>query len=237
VTPPVVLWDVDGTLIRGGAAGRLAFSDAILELLQIEVPAEDLPKMAGKTDMQIAMEILTRLEIADAEQLLPSLALGLERALTARTGQLETEGVVLPGVPAALAALHDAGVVQTLVTGNLAPNARTKLVALGLLGAEEDQPGPLRLELGAYADDHLDRNNLVPFALERIAATGVDVDRDRTWVIGDTPRDLACARAAGVRCLLVATGGYPLSVVAEAGADAVLPDLRDTAGLVELLTA
>jgi phosphoglycolate phosphatase-like HAD superfamily hydrolase len=74
-------------------------------------------------------------------------------------------------------------------------------------------------------------------ALRRATTAGFDVGVATTWVVGDTPRDLACARAAGVRCLLVATGGYPLSDIVAAGADAVMEDLSDTARVVELLTS
>lgn len=226
----LVLWDVDGTLIKGGMAGRLAFADAIAEVLGVDIPERLLPRMAGKTDPQIALEILTDIGVPSPEAHLPAIEAALERALAARSAQLTSEGAVLPGVRAALAALDAAGCVQTLVTGNVAPNARTKLAALGLLDG-----GHLRLDLGAYGSDHRDRDNLVPIALRRARAAGVDVDLETTWVVGDTPRDLACARAAGVRCLLVATGGYELDDLRRAGADAVLRDLTDTDGAVGLL--
>jgi len=233
---PLVLWDVDGTLIKGGRAGRLAFADAVAEVLGIEVPPARLPRMSGKTDPQIAAEILTELGVAPGTHL-PAVQAALERALAARAHQLRAEGVVLPGVREALAALHASGAVQTLVTGNVAPNARTKLAALGLLPEGAGRAGPLRLDLGAYGSDHRDRDALVPLALARARAAGLRVSREATWVVGDTPRDLACARAGGVRCLLVATGGYALEDVEAAGADEVLEDLTDTVRVVSLLTS
>jgi len=213
-----VLWDVDGTLLKAGAAGRLAFADAVAAVLGVEVPPEVLPRMAGKTDPQIALEMLAHLEIASPDQHLEPLRSALEAALTARVAQIRRVGVVLPGVREALAA-----------------NARTKLTALGLTG--EDGGGPLRLDLGAYGSDDGDRDNLVPIALARCRAAGVTVSEEQTWVVGDTPRDLACARAAGVRCLLVATGGYELDALRDVGADAVFCDLLDTAQVLGLLTA
>ena len=227
---PLVLWDVDGTLIVGGAAGRMAFADAIAEVLGVDIPERLLPRMAGKTDPQIALEILVDLGVSAPEAHLPAIEAALERALVSRSEQLRTEGKVLPGVRGVLDALDAAGCVQTLVTGNVAPNARTKLAVLGLL-----EGGPLRLDLGAYGSDHRDRDNLVPVALHRARSAGVDVDLATTWVVGDTPRDLACARAAGVRCLLVATGGYPFDALSAAGADAVVADLTDTDRTVALL--
>jgi phosphoglycolate phosphatase len=232
-----VLWDVDGTLIKGGPAGRLAFADAVGEVLGLDVPAELLPRMAGKTDPQIALEILVELGVAAPEARLPALEAALERALSARAPQLRSEGVVLPGVRATLTALDAAGVVQTLVTGNVAPNARTKLAALGLIGEGSAGTGPLRLDLGAYGSDDHDRDNLVPVAIGRARAAGLDVAPDSTWVVGDTPRDLACARAAGVRCLLVATGGCSLEELEGAGADALFADLADTERVVSLLAS
>jgi phosphoglycolate phosphatase len=219
-------------LIRGGPAGRLAFADAIDAVLGIEIPGDELPRMSGKTDPQIALEILERIGVTAPEAHLGAIEAALERALSARAGQLETEGWVLPGVPELLRALDDAGCVQTLVTGNVAPNARTKLAALGLLAA-----GHLQLELGAYGSDHRDRDNLVPVALRRVRAAGFDVSPATTWVVGDTPRDLACARAAGVRCLLVATGTYGLDELCDAGPDAALADLSDTERVAGVLTS
>jgi len=232
----LVLWDVDGTLIKAGAAGRLAFADAISEVSGRLVPPALLPKMAGKTDPEIALEILVELGVDAPEDHLPAVEVALERALAARAGQIRAEGVVLPGVRAAVLALAAAGAVQTLVTGNVAPNAHTKLVAVGLVGEGGfDGSSALRFDLGAYGSDDRDRDNLVPVALARARAAGMAVTEASTWVVGDTPRDLACARAAGVSCLLVATGGFPLGELELLGADAVLADLSDTDRVLEIL--
>ncbi|MFI5040627.1 MAG: HAD family hydrolase [Acidimicrobiales bacterium] len=230
----LVLWDVDGTLVRAGEAGRLAFADAVEEVFGVEFPARLLPKMAGKTDPQIALEVLAEIGIDSPASHLPAIEAALVRALTGRVEQIRADGVVLPAGRDALDALARPGAVQTLGTATVTANARTKLVAVGLLG---EGAGPLRLELGAYGSDHADRDNLVPIAMRRCRDAGLDVAVDGTWVVGDTPRDLACARAGGVRCLLVATGGYTLAALEEAGADAVLPDLADTDRVRALLTA
>lgn len=224
----LILWDIDGTLLASGQAGRFAFSDAITAVLGVDVPNEQLPRMAGKTDREIALGILRDLGVAAPDAQLPAIEAALEVALTKRIDQLRAEGSVHPGVREAIDALDHAGAVQTLLTGNLAPNARTKLVALGL------DRTPIDFDLGAYGSDHHDRDELVPVALGRCREAGVDFDA--VWVIGDTPRDLACARAGGARCLLVGTGGYRVEELEGLGADAVLSDLSDTARVVSVLT-
>jgi phosphoglycolate phosphatase-like HAD superfamily hydrolase len=224
----VVLWDVDGTLVRAGPAGRLAFADAVEAVFGTAIAHDELPRMAGKTDRQIALEVLAG--IGEPDHHLAAVEAAIEAALLARAAQVRTEGIVLPGVRPLIDALEAAGATQTLVTGNIAPNARLKLEAVGLL------PGALRPELGAYGSDDGDRDNLVPIALARCRTAGVPAGDQECWVVGDTPRDLACAQAAGVRCLLVA-GTYGMEELAGLGADAVVPDLTDTAGVCALLTS
>ena len=107
---------------------------------------------------------------------------------------------------------------QTLLTGNLTPNAAIKVGAFGLTHFFD-------IEVGAYGTDHADRLELVPIALERAARLrGESYAPDEVWVIGDTANDLACARAGGVRCLLVGTDAADLA----ADADAWFETLADT---------
>jgi phosphoglycolate phosphatase-like HAD superfamily hydrolase len=94
------------------------------------------------------------------------------------------------------------------------------------------------LEIGAFGSDDADRTALVPVALERARRLrGLAVEPDDVWVVGDTARDLACARAGGVRCALVATGHAALDELRATDADAVLEDLSDVDGVVKLLSA
>jgi phosphoglycolate phosphatase len=101
----------------------------------------------------------------------------------------------------------------SLVTGNLEPVARLKLARAGL--GRYFAPGQ-----GGFGSDHASRAELPPIARERAGGW----PRERTVVIGDTPRDIACARADGVRVVAVATG--PFGVEALADADAVVDDAR-----------
>jgi len=126
---------------------------------------------------------------------------------------------------------EDRRILSSLLTGNIAPNALVKVAAFGL-------DRWLDLSVGAYGSDESDRNLLVPVALDRLASVrGVRLDPAEVWVIGDTPRDYECARVAGARCLLVATGRYGTEELARLGPDAVLEDLTDAAAVAKLLTA
>jgi phosphoglycolate phosphatase len=120
-----------------------------------------------------------------------------------------------PGIPELLEAL--AGRPDefrlSLVTGNLEAVARLKLARAGL--DRWFEPGQ-----GGFGSDHASRAELPPIARRRAG----DWPRERTVVIGDTPRDIACARADGVRVVAVATG--PFAVEALADADAVVDDAR-----------
>jgi len=224
----VVLWDVDGTLLRAGDLGITVFDDAVEEVCGRPPPAR--VAMSGKTDPQIVGEYLAMMGIEDTATMVAAVCDALARHLAASADTLVAKGALCPGsaeVLARLAALD--GVVCTALTGNIAPNAAVKLAAFGL-------DRWLDLTVGAYGSDARDRRALVPIALGRTADRyGAAVEASRAWVVGDTPRDLECAVAGGVRCLLVGTGRTPASTLATLGADAVYEDLRDTEAVLATL--
>ena len=225
----VVLWDIDGTLLRAGRIAGTVFTAAVESMFG--VAAHDHPvRYGGKTDPQIAREILAALSIDhDAEVHLPQLMAALERGLADGQQEMRESGVVLPGVEAVLAHLHDHPcVVQSVLTGNTRANAVLKLETFRL-------DRWIDVDVGAYGSDDADRNRLVPLALARVAERHGATDKDRTWVVGDTPFDAACARAGGVRCLLVATGHASREELESSGADLVVDDLSDTNAIVSLL--
>ena len=232
----LVLWDVDGTLVRAGVAGRDVFEAAVGHVLGRALGAEVMAQvsMSGKTDPQIAAEILALAGIAhgDVDARVPPVLARLEVELTAAADRIRAEGVILPGVADLLPRLHrDAGVLQSVLTGNLAPNAVVKLAAFGL-------DRWLQLDVGAYGSDAADRRALVPIAIDKVARRyGRRFEPRETWIIGETPRDLECARAGGARCVLVGTGRFPADELAGLGADAVLADLGDVDGAVALLAS
>ena len=233
VTSRLVLWDIDGTLLRAGPVASQVFDRAI-ELALGRHPGEHGVQMSGKTDPQIAREILAFAEVADeqVDRHLDAVLRHLETELTAAAHVVRANGRLMPGIPDILERLHaEPGVTQSLLTGNIAGNAAVKVGAFGL-------ERWLDLEIGAYGSDDADRLRLVPIALDRAERLrGKRFEPADVWIVGDTPHDLACARAGGARCLLVATGRIPFDELRSAGPDALRADLADIDGITELLLA
>lgn len=227
----LVLWDVDGTLLRTNGVAQHAFDVAAEHVLGRPPGAHEV-RMSGKTDPLIALEILAFAGLAEEEarRVLPDVLGRLEVELAAATDLVRDQGHVLAGVAAVLARLHDdPAVVQSVLTGNTAANAAVKLRAF-------DLDRWLDLEVGAFGSDRHDREELVPVALERVERLrGRTLGPADVWVVGDTPRDLACARAGGARCLLVATGQFGVDELRDLGPDEVLADLTDADAVARLL--
>jgi phosphoglycolate phosphatase-like HAD superfamily hydrolase len=216
----LLLFDIDGTLVwRATDAHARALHDALREVHGIE-PTSVRPKMefAGRTDAEIARAYLVAAGV-DARQI-DERADDVREACCIGYAELVPDDLsqyVLPGVPALLEGL--AGDPErwrlALVTGNYEAVARLKLARAGIGGYFESG-------LGGFGSDAEDRAALPPIARRRAGSTGQPHPRDRTLVIGDTPRDIACARADGIRCIAVATG--PHSVEELGDADAVASD-------------
>jgi phosphoglycolate phosphatase-like HAD superfamily hydrolase len=229
----VILWDVDGTLLSAGPIGRGAFFAGAAEALGREVVDDGAVQMSGKTDPLIALEILEAAGVHgdEARAALPAVLEGLTKHLAAGRERIAAEGRLHDGVAEVLERLDAVpDVVQTVVSGNLAVNARIKVAAFGLERF-------LDLGVGAYGSDDADRDLLVPIAMRRVRERYSHAPAPgETWVVGDTARDLACARAAGARCLLVATGRIAFRDLEPLGADGVRTDLSDANAVASLLS-
>jgi phosphoglycolate phosphatase-like HAD superfamily hydrolase len=219
-----VLWDIDGTLLRSGGVAAQAFLDAVAEVTGVR-PTPERRDYGGRLDTEIADMLLTA--VGAATTLIADVLAVLRRLVDERLGELQTHTSAYPGVETLLAKLAAADVRQTVVTGNLASIARHKLEAAGLIP-------PIEPEFGGYGDSAPTRAAVAQVALDRLSAAGWQPDLGGVWVVGDTPRDLACARAVGVRCALVATGRRPIGELAGLEADIVLPDLSDPRPLLDL---
>lgn len=222
----LLLFDIDGTLVRGGPA-KGAFHTALVEAFGTAGDIE-VHDFAGKTDPQIARELLTGAGLTGAEidAGLPRL---WDRYLHHLGDRLRGHPMdVLPGVGALLEALSaERDVALGLLTGNIVRGAELKLRSVGIHD---------HFRMGSYGSDSELRDDLAPIALRRAAETwSVAFRPEDTWVIGDTPADVRCGRAGGTRTLGVATGRYAAPTLAETGADEVLDDFSDTGRVVSLL--
>jgi len=226
----LVLFDIDGTLVLTGRAGIRAMNRACEEVIG-HVGALDGIPVAGRTDWIILHDALGAIGHALDDDL-------FARLRDAYVGHLEEaiaepgEGVkaVMPGIRPlldTLAARPD--VFLALLTGNFERSARIKLAHFDLWRY---------FRCGAFGDDAADRNALVPFALERAKGCGLEaIPPESIFVIGDTPHDVACARAVGAVPIAVATGTFTVDQLRASGAGIVFEDLSDTDAVLRVIAA
>jgi phosphoglycolate phosphatase len=222
MSPRLVLFDIDGTILLTAGAGRRAITAALAELVGDRAAFARI-RFDGKTDPQIVGELLAAAgdpgphDREHVGALCERYVTLLERELATATGTR-----LMPGFPDILDRLEaEAGVVLGLLTGNLERGAALKLRAAGI--------DPARFKVGAYGSDAAHRPDLPPIAARRAepffgrAPAGGEV-----VIIGDTPADVACGAAIGARAVAVATGSYTVAELAACGAHAVFEDLGDT---------
>jgi phosphoglycolate phosphatase-like HAD superfamily hydrolase len=220
LTPRLVLFDIDQTLLSAGGQSARALEGALLEVFGTTGPVHGFD-YSGKTDPQIVRELMRGAGLAD-DLIEERRAAALERYLELLRTSLRPEHVAAkPGVGALLAALsEEPGVTLGLLTGNLEPSARLKLQPLD---------ANRHFAFGAFGSDHEDRYQLPPIALDRArAATGHRFRGPDTVIVGDSIHDVLCGRAVGVRSVAVGTGRTSRRALQEAGADALLADFSDT---------
>jgi phosphoglycolate phosphatase-like HAD superfamily hydrolase len=216
----LVLWDIDGTLVDGAGLGRDAFIEAFERV--VGSPPEKLVPFAGRTDLEIALDLLETAGVRDGDVLLEDFHAALASSMAERAQLIRERGRALPGAHEALQRLGDEpGVLQSLLTGNIEANAGVKLGAFGL-------DRHLDFAIGAYGSDHRRRGELVAIAVRKAREVrGVELEPADAVLIGDTPLDVAAALEGGARAVAVASGPYDEGELREAGAHAVLPDLMD----------
>jgi phosphoglycolate phosphatase len=227
----LILFDIDGTLLSTNGAARRAFESALLAVYGTAGPIDAHP-FDGKTDPQIARELLGAAGFADAD-IDAELPLLFERYLAGMVEEMarpEHRTTVYPGVPEVLAALATRGdVLLGLVTGNIAEGAALKLRSAGL-----DQ----YFDFGAYGSDSERRDALPAVAVQRaLARSGQSFSGKDIVVIGDTPSDVRCGQSLGVFAVGVCTGSHSRERLLEEGADVVLDDLSDTRRVLDILAA
>ena len=214
----LLLFDIDGTLLlRASREHREALHDGIREVYGARDPASVHVDAGGRTDLEIARLILVGLGVGarQIDEGLRDLRLAAAEAFTRRSPR-DLSAAVAPGMAALLERLAArADVRLSLVTGNLEPIARLKLLRAGI--------GHLFARgQGGFGSDHEDRSEVPAIARRRAGRDGTPHPPERTVLIGDTPRDIACARADRVRVVAVTTG--PCSAQELRGADVVVDD-------------
>ena len=243
----LVLWNIDLTLLDVGRVTREAYAEAFRRVTGRSL--RQLPQMPGRMESEIFFDALALNEAgtgaahgaagADAvaglaaaagqggEELLARFSFELANAFAARRGLLAEQGRLLPGAAEAVTGLATwAGVVQSVLTGGIKPNAVEKLRAFNL-GQFFD------LEVGGYGSQVYPKGAQLMMTRSRASDKyGTRFDEGSTVYIADSTRDVAAALTGGARCLGVASGRSTVSELRKAGADVVFDDLCDTAAIV-----
>jgi len=225
---PIVLFDVDGTLVDSSGAGKRSLQRTFLELHGIPDAFADYD-FIGATDLGIVHDAFTMhlgRAPSDAE-----VEAACERYLSLLETELAKPGVqvrVLPGILALLERLRSDGVTVGMATGNLLRGAYLKTDAAGLEGL---------LPFGGFGSDCKDRAELTRLAATRgRAARGEDVPGEQILVVGDSPLDIRAGHAAGLHVLSVLTGWTPEADLRALEPEHLLEDLSDTDGVARLIT-
>lgn len=218
-----VLFDIDGTLIDPGGAGRRSLTKAFHQMFSITDAFANITT-AGKTDTQIIREGLSLHGLVSCDGILASIVSRYVENLKIEINNRRRR--IMPGVVELLDALEGMDRYWLgLLTGNIEQGAWIKLSAFNL---------NRYFPVGAFGDDSEDRNRLLPIAVERLRKTKrIGVNYSDCIVIGDTPKDVQCSKPLGATSIVVSTGPYSYESLLETGADYVLPDLSCAVDLVD----
>jgi phosphoglycolate phosphatase len=247
VARKLILFDIDGTLIRTGGAGVRAMTRAFEETCGIGDALKSV-EVAGRTDRLIMTDALALLGKPLDDDLLHRFRerycgflreelQHLQREASRRSGNGHDTGVMkegtfvrgaLPGVRPLLDALEQRDDIDlALLTGNFRSSAEIKLAHYDLWHY---------FPWGAFADDALERPDLLPVALTRYHShTARTIDPSDVILVGDTPHDITCAHSGGAKVVAVATGTFDTAALAECEPDVVLDDLSDTTAFMSLI--
>jgi phosphoglycolate phosphatase len=223
----LVLFDIDGTILRSNGAGRRAMIAALREVFGGTGPEDH--RYDGKTDPQIVREVM-RLEGHHDAHIDERMDALMELYLTRLERELEDGNtLVYPGVRELLTTLEARDdTILGLLTGNLREGAHAKLRAAGI--------EPTRFRVGAFGSDHEHRPELPELARRRAERElDIDLKGEHLVIIGDTPADMECGRGLGARAIGVATGSYSVDELLQCRPHAVFETLEDTDSVVHAI--
>jgi phosphoglycolate phosphatase-like HAD superfamily hydrolase len=219
----LILFDIDETLIDSGRAGTRALNSAFAELFGIEDAFRNV-KMAGMTDIQIMKEALRMNGLLDGNgrvnDLIDKYIVHLQREIDNPWRKVK------PGVFELIESLVSDAIPLGLLTGNLEAGAKIKLTPFGL---QKYFPA------GAFGSDDEDRDKLVPIAIRKFSELGINASPEKCVVIGDTPRDVRCAKVHNAFCIATATGPYSKEALADAGADLTVETLKEKDACIDFI--
>lgn len=226
----LVLWNIDLTLMDVVRVSREAYAEAFRRITGRPLVA--LPQQAGRSDSEIFFESLALNDVPRGSQqadqeLLAKYTWELAAAFSARGALLTSQGRLLPGAEAAVAATAAMpGVVQSVMTGTIKPNAERKLAAFGLSEFFD-------LEIGGYGGEAYPKGSQLLNCRARAEEKyHTQIGVAATVYLADSNRDAEAARIAGVPFIGVASGRSTASDLSAAGATVVLPDLSDMADVI-----
>ena len=224
----LVLFDIDGTLLRGGAGGR-ALRSALLQIYALPA-SNDGVRYDGKTDPQIVREILSyhgqedRFTDENVSSLF-SLYLSYLREELTKGGDFQ----VLPGVHELVRTLNRKdNFLLGLATGNIEEGARLKLERGGLESF---------FSFGGFGSDAEDRTDLIRIAIERGRQKNGRTHPEKTFIVGDTPRDIVHGKEAGAGTLAVASGNYSLDALKSYEPDLAVENLQPIEPILEFFSS
>jgi phosphoglycolate phosphatase-like HAD superfamily hydrolase len=220
-----LLFDIDNTLLKGSRSHREAFHTGLKEVFGIAGDVEAV-NPHGKTDWQILLEVLAQEGVDDKTA---SEGMDACMAVMTRTFELLVKGErleVIDGVRELLETLGSRSLGLGLVTGNLESIAWAKLGSAGIKD---------NFHFGGFGSDHRVRSKLVTIALERAQKRYEHFSPSPVFLIGDTPRDIAAGREAGVITVAVATGVYTRDELQDHGPDYVIGSLNPADGFEDIL--
>lgn len=221
----ICLFDIDGTLLSSGGAGKAAMEAALHDRFGVPGDSGGIP-FSGRTDRGIMRDLFHRHGVEESAENCRDF---LEAYLAALPDFLARHpGKVYAGVAELLAHLHGRDDVWLgLLTGNVREGARHKLRHYALLHFFRG---------GGYGDVHFHRDDVARAALAELRQhLGERAQPERIWVIGDTPLDVQCARAIGARVAAVGTGWHSLDELAASEPDLLFADLSDPGPLLARL--
>lgn len=223
----LLLFDIDGTLLLSGGAGKRAMNRAFAQLYGFDEILDGI-SLSGRTDNTIMKDAYVRANVDFSDEELQRFKTLYFELIKEEMQQDAPDKRLMPGVDTLLPMLAEREDVHMgLLTGNWETSGRTKINFFGLNSY---------FPFGAFSDDSAIRDELVPVALQRFrTSTQMEIDPRDVYVIGDTPADIQCAKPHGVVSVAVAAASHSADVLQPFEPDVLLNDLSDTEAMLNLL--